>query len=88
MNGYEQILVVVLAGFLAIFLLLGIVLLIFLIQVVKSVKRISEKAEHLAERADNVSEFIEHAAAQLTIGRFIGTLSGLLTRKQAKKGKK
>lgn len=84
MNGYEQILVVILSSFLAIFLLLGIIILVLAIKVIRSVKRVTERAEHLVEQAENVGEFLEHASAQLTIGRFISTLSGILSRKKSK----
>lgn len=86
MNGYERILVVMLSSFLTIFLVLGIAVLILIIKIGRSVKRVTEKAEHLADQAENITELFERAAAQLTIGRAIGGLAGLFTR--VKKSKK
>lgn len=69
MNGYEQFLVVILATFLAIFLVLAIVLTVLMIKVTRSVRRITEKAESLANKAEAVGEFFEHAAAPMALGR-------------------
>lgn len=75
MNGYEQFLVVVLASFLAIFLITGIILMIFLIKVVRSIRRITEKTEHLVDRAEAIGEFIEHASGPIALGRLLSIVS-------------
>lgn len=75
MNGYEQILVVVLATFLSIFLLLGITLLVLVIKIVKTVRRITDQAEHFAAKAGAVSEFFQHAAGPMSVGRALTTIA-------------
>lgn len=74
MTGYEQFLVVVLSTFLAIFLLLGIIFLVVAIKVIKTVKRLTEKAEHLADRAEAVGDFFTHAAGPIALGRMFTTV--------------
>ena len=88
MNGYEQFLVVVLASFLAIFLLLSIVLLVLAIKVIKTVKRLSTKAELLADKADAVGDFFQHAAGPMALGRALTTVADTFFRKAAKKSKR
>jgi hypothetical protein len=75
MNGYEQILVVILSTALAVFLILGIYLLVLTIKVVKSVKRVTDKAEHLADKAEAVGEFFHHAAGPMALGRALTTIA-------------
>ena len=89
MNGYEQILVVVLATVLAIFLVLAIVLLVLLIKVVRTIKRVTDKAEHLADKAEAVGEFFQHAAGPMALGRAISTIADTFMHRKdsSKKGK-
>lgn len=91
MNGYEQVLVVLLSSALAVFLILGIVLLVLLIKVVCSVKRVTEKAEHFADKAEAAAEFFQHAAGPMALGRAFTTIFETVTHrgssKQGKKGK-
>lgn len=75
MNGYEQFLVVILATFLALFLILAIALTVLLIKVTRTIKRITDKAERLADKAEAVGEFFEHAAAPMALGRMIATVA-------------
>ena len=75
MNGYEQILVAVLATFLGVFIVLGIVLLVLVIKIVKTVRRITDQAEQLAVKAGAVTEFFQHAAGPMSVGRALSTLA-------------
>ena len=74
MDGYEQFLVVVLATFLALALVLGIVLLALLIKIARTVKRITDKAEQLTDKAEAVGEFFQHAAGPMAFGRVISII--------------
>ncbi len=76
-----KILVIVLSATLAIFLILGIVLIIKLIQVANGIKHITQKAEQIADKAEAVTEFFEQAAAPVAIGRLIGNITDMITRK-------
>lgn len=56
MNTSEQILVIILSTFLAIFLLLGIIVLAKMIVITNRVNRITEKIENIADKAESVAE--------------------------------
>lgn len=75
MEQAQQILVIFLSSFLAIFLLLGIIALVLVIKVIRSVKRITLKAEHLADKAEEISEFVAHASGPIALGRALATIS-------------
>jgi hypothetical protein len=85
MENAETILVVVLASFLALFLLLAIIATIKIIQVMNHLKHISQKAEALADKAEAVSDFISHAAAPVAIGNFLANLSEIVFKNKSKK---
>lgn len=78
MNTYEQILVVFLATALAVFLVLGIILLVQCIKVIRTVKRLTDKAEQLADKAEAVGDFFQHAAGPMALGRALTTIADTL----------
>lgn len=57
MDAFE-ILVIILSVTLAVFLVLGIILISYAIKVVKSIKRLSEKAESVVDSASNITKFV------------------------------
>lgn len=81
MDAY-QILVIVLASFLAIALLLFIVVLTYILKVVKTIKSISEKAEAVVNSATNIRKFVSPALA----GRFIFEAIQRAVKQHNKKG--
>lgn len=85
MENAETILVVILASFLALFLLLGIIATVKIIQVLNHLKHISEKAEVIADKAEAVGDFISHAAAPVAIGNLIANISDIVFKKSKKK---
>lgn len=88
MENAESILVVILASFLAIFLVLGIVLVIKLIQIANQIKRISEKAEKVVDRAESVGEFFQKASGSFAVGRLISHLANSVLHREEKNSKK
>ena len=56
MNTSEQILVIFLSTFLAIFLLLGIIVLAKMITVMNRLDRITEKVENITDKAEAIAE--------------------------------
>ena len=87
MGEAEQILVIFLASFLALFLLLGIIALVKLIQVLNHLKRISETAEKLATKAENLSELFTYTAAPAAIGRLVASIGDVVFRHKKKNRK-
>lgn len=85
MESTENILVVILSGALAVFLVLGIIVLIKVIQVLNALKRIASKAEQIADKAESISEILKKSAGPLAIGRLITHLSEVVFNRKAKK---
>jgi len=86
MSTAEQILVIFLSAALAVFLTLGIVLLILCIKIAQHVKRISAKAEELTDKAESVAEFFSKAATPMAVGRMIALAAERLFGRKGKKG--
>lgn len=85
MENAETILVIVLASFLALFLLLAIVATIKIIQVLNYMKRIGERAEAIADKAETAANFFSKAAGPAMIGNLLANLADAVTKKTKKK---
>lgn len=82
-----EILVIILAAALAVFLILAIVVAGLVIHVLHTVRRITDKAEKVADSAENVTDFFRDATGPLTIIRVVRNIAQFVQRNQ-KKGKK
>ncbi len=71
MNGAEQIIAIILSSFLAIFLILSIVALVFTIKLIKQLRNIVEHAENIAEKAEAVTELVGKTAGPVAIGKLL-----------------
>ena len=69
MENASELLIIILASFLSLFLLLNIILLVLLIKVVSTVKRVTRKAEDLADKAEALGDFVQHASTPLVMGK-------------------
>lgn len=76
-----QILVIILSATLAVFLILGIVLIIKMIQVADVLKRISLKAEDVVDNVEEAASLFKNAAAPVAISRLISNITDLVGRK-------
>ncbi len=74
MENAQEILVVFLSAALALFLVLGIVLLSILIKIAQHIKRVSEKAEAISDKAENVAEFLASAATPIFAGKVVSNI--------------
>jgi|GEM_PF-5891114 len=85
MNQVEQIILCILAGALAVFLIIGIVFLIKLIGLVKEAKKITVTAQSIAENADGVVENVK----KITYMNSLANVAKLITERynDAKKSK-
>jgi hypothetical protein len=88
MGNAQDILVIILSTFLAIFLLLNIVALIFIVKIVKTVQRITDKAEQLADKAEEIGDFVKHATGPIIIGRALSVSSSTLFGRKSKSKRK
>ncbi|MDZ7786156.1 MAG: hypothetical protein U5L95_03480 [Candidatus Saccharibacteria bacterium] len=75
MDGAEQILVIILSAFLALFLVLAIIATYKFIQVLNSLKRISEHAEHIAGKAETISDIFASTSGPLAVGKLLSHLA-------------
>lgn len=85
MENAETILVVILASFLAIFLLIAIVAGIKLIQVLNHLRKIIEKAEAIADKAENAAAFFAKASGPAMFGKLIANIVDTISNKAKKK---
>jgi competence protein ComGC len=86
MESYD-ILVIILSVALAIFLVLGIVLLVFVINIVRKIKAIINKAEAVVENVETVASFFKKSSVPVAIATLIGNISDKMSGKD-KKSKK
>lgn len=90
MNSAEHILVIVLSSFLAIFLLLGIIVLAFTVKILKQLRHITERAELIADRAEAVSSLVGKAAGPMAIVKLVAgiveSVRGQASKKRSKHG--
>jgi uncharacterized membrane protein len=86
MTTTEQILVIYLSIALAVFLTLGIILMIQGIRISKSVQRIVDKAEHVVQSAEHVGQVLSNVSGPLGILQILRNLGGIAT-KDKKRGK-
>lgn len=88
MENAQEILVIILSVFLALFLILNSVFLIIAIKIALTVKRVSQKAENLADKAEAFGEFVQHAATPMIIGRLFSNVSDALFNRSGKSKRK
>lgn len=75
MTDSITLLVAILSSFLAIFLLLGIIALVKFIQLLDHLKKISEKAEKIANSAEHVGEFFKYSAGPAAIVKLLANVT-------------
>lgn len=87
MSTAEQILVIVLAAALALFLLLAIIATVKVIQILNQLKKLTEKAEKVVDTAEHMSEVFTKAAGPVAIGRLITNIADSVFNHKSKRGK-
>lgn len=85
MENAQEILIVLLSSVLIVFLIINIIFFVYAIKLVKSVKRISMKAEALTDKAEAVSEFVQHAAVPVLAGKILAGVSDMFFSKKSKR---
>jgi predicted PurR-regulated permease PerM len=84
-SSWFSALVIILSAFLALFLIIGIVLAVKIVQIVKQVKRIVDQAEQVADRAEHISAFFEKTATPVAILKLVSNISETLQKKVKRK---
>lgn len=85
MENAETILVIFLSVALAIFLTLSIILVSICIKIARHVKNITEKAEQVVDKAEDIAEFFGHASTPMAIGKIIASVRDAVARRNKRK---
>jgi len=80
-----EILVLILGGLLAIVLIVAILIAVKIIQIIRVVKRITEKAESMADKAEHVASFFEKTATPIAITKLVANMSESFIKARGKK---
>ena len=87
LSTVQQIILIVLALSLATFLIIGIIIGVLVIKVMKHIRRITEKAEAIADKAESVSTFFQQSAGPAAIAKLISNIVHTIKdTKQSKRG--
>jgi ABC-type phosphate transport system permease subunit len=85
MENVLQALIILLSSVLIVFLLICITLFLYILKLVKSVRRISLKAETLTDKAEAVSEFVQHAAVPMLVGKIVASFADAFSSRKSKR---
>ena len=85
MNTAEQILVVILASALAVFLVLAIIIAVQVIRLMKVLNRVANKAQEVVDSAEKTAELVRGAVGQLSVMRFVQNVVDMVQKKAKKK---
>jgi len=92
MNNWFEALVIILSVMLALFLLLSIVLIVKFIQIVRQIKRVTDHAEEVVDKAEDIADFFKKSSGPMAVIKIIGNISesfqGVSSKFTTKKGRK
>lgn len=86
MDSYD-ILVIILSTMLALFLLLSIIALVYIVKITKNIKEISDKAKSLVDNAESFAETMKKSAAPAVVAKFVAEQVSNAVKKHNKKEK-
>ncbi len=70
----EQMLLIILSATLAILLVLSIIAMVKAVQILNIVKRITQKAEQIADKAELATDFFSNTSATVAIGKLLSNI--------------
>lgn len=88
METSQEILVIILSTALAVLLVLAIVIAALVIKLLQTIKRITDKAEHVIETAEQVGEAFSSATGSLALFRVVRNVADMVAKHTAKNNKK
>ena len=74
MDSAAETLLIIVSSTLAVFLVLASIALIFFIKLLRSIRRISEKAEYVADSVEAAAETFEKSAGPIAVLRLVGNI--------------
>jgi len=87
MDRSMEVLVIIVSATLSIFLVVGIIVLVKVIQILKDIKNILRKAEQIADKAEAVGEFFQKTAGPAALAKLIANILQSFRDKRGKKRK-
>lgn len=84
MNTAEQILVVILASALAVFLVLAIIIAVQVIRLMKVLNNVALKAQEVVDSAEKTAELVKNAVGQLSVVRFVQNIVDMVQKRSKK----
>jgi hypothetical protein len=84
MDTSLQILVIILSTALAILIVLAIVAVVLFIRILKAIGRITDKAEHFVQSAEQVGQALSNATGPLAVFKVVRNITELVTKHTAK----
>ncbi len=69
----------------AVVLIASVIIAVKIIQIIRIVKRITEKAESVADKAEHVTAFFEKTATPIAITKLVANISESLIKARGKK---
>ena len=84
MNTAEQILVVLLATALAVFLVLAITAAVYAIKLIKTLQKIADKAQEFVDSAEKTADLVKSAVGQLSLMRFVQNVVSMVQKRSKK----
>lgn len=85
MENAQELLVIIVSTTLTVFLLVSIVLLVLTIKVVRSIKRVTDKAEALADKAETIADVFTHASTPIMLGKILSNFADVFKSKSKRK---
>jgi hypothetical protein len=88
METSQDLLVIILSTALAVLLALAIAIAVLVIQLLQSIKRLTNKAEHVIETAEHVGEAFSNASGSLALFRIVRNIADMVSKHSPKANKK
>jgi predicted PurR-regulated permease PerM len=86
MHNVESVLIIILAITLTVFLLIAISVLVLIAKLIKSVRHLVDKAERVAESAEEAADLLKNASGPLAMFKLIRNIIKLAGKKSDKGG--
>jgi type II secretory pathway pseudopilin PulG len=84
METSQDLLVIILSTALAVLLVLAIAIAVLVLKLLQSIKRITEKAEHVIETAEHVGEAFSNASGSLALFRIVRNIAEMVSKHSPK----
>lgn len=85
MENAQELLVIIVSATLTVFLIVSTILLVLVIKVVRAIKRVTDTAEALADKAENIADVFTHASTPIMLGKILSNLTDVFRTKSKRK---